>query len=60
MTRLFARYGLVVLALCAFSAPARAFTLLVRTSPEGATVTIEGKTLTGPANFIISSQFTSF
>ena len=51
MTRLFARYTLVVLALCAFSAPARAFTLMVRTSPDGATVTIEGKTLPGPATF---------
>src|SRR5438105_14766354 len=51
MTRLLARYTLVVFVLCALSVPARAFTLLVRTSPDGATVTIEGKTLPSPATF---------
>jgi hypothetical protein len=51
MTRLLARYTLVVLVLCAFSVPVRAFTLLVRTTPDGATVTIEGKTLPSPATF---------
>ena len=51
MTRLLARLTLAALALCAFSVPARAFTLLVRTNPDGAMVTIEGKTLPAPASF---------
>ena len=51
MTRLFARYALAVLTFCAFSATARAFTLLVHANPDGALVTIEGKTLPAPATF---------
>ena len=49
--RLLARYTLAVLALCAFSATGHAFTLVVHTNPEGATVTIEGKTLPAPASY---------
>src|SRR5437868_12069703 len=51
MTRLFARYALAVLALCAFSASAHAVTLIVRASPAGAMVTADGKTLAAPATF---------
>ena len=51
MTRLLARLTLAAMALCAFSVPARAFTLLVHTNPDNATVTIEGKTLPSPASF---------
>jgi len=50
MTRLLARSALVVLALFACST-AHAVALIVRATPDGAMVTIEGKTLASPATF---------
>ncbi len=50
MTRLLARYAFVLLALCACST-AHAVALIVRATPEGATITMDGKTLPSPATF---------
>lgn len=51
MTRLLARYVLVLTGLLACHVTAHAVAFLVRAAPEGALVTIEGKTLPAPANF---------
>jgi hypothetical protein len=51
MTRLFARFVLIMAALLASNVTAHAVALIVRSTPEGAMVTIEGKTLPAPATF---------
>lgn len=54
--RLFARYAFAVVAICACAATAQAVALLVRASPEGSMVTIEGRTLPAPATFEIKRR----
>ena len=49
--RLFARSALVLLAICACSATAHAVALIVRATPAGSMVAIEGQILAAPATF---------
>lgn len=51
MTRSFARCLLVIAGIVLSQLPAHAVAFLVRSTPDGAMVTIEGKTLPAPANF---------
>ena len=51
MTRLLARFTLVVLALFAGATTAQAVALIVRANPAGAMVSIDGKTLPAPATY---------
>ncbi|HEY8994797.1 MAG TPA: PEGA domain-containing protein [Lacunisphaera sp.] len=51
MTRLFARFVFVMAGLLACNVTAFAVTFVVRATPEGATVTIEGKVLPAPGTF---------
>ncbi len=51
MTRLIARYAFALLALCACAPLAQAVALIVRATPEGVMITIEGKSLPAPATF---------
>jgi len=51
MTRLFARYALLLAGVIVSTVTCSAAAFLVRATPEGAMVTIEGKTLPTPASF---------
>ncbi|MES1168862.1 MAG: PEGA domain-containing protein, partial [Oleiharenicola lentus] len=51
MMRLLARSALVLFAICAATASAHAVTLVVKATPAGATVAIDGKTLPAPGTF---------
>jgi Tol biopolymer transport system component len=56
MRRLTARSAFVLVGLLVLSLPAHAAKLLVRASPDGAMVTIEGKSLPAPATFDLKSR----
>jgi hypothetical protein len=56
MRRLLARCAFALAGLLVFSLPAQAAKLLVKATPDGAMVTIEGKSLPAPATFDLKSR----
>lgn len=56
MTRPFARHVLTWVGLLLLAAPVHAAKIVIRTSPDGATVTIEGKSMTAPATFDLKGR----